>query len=427
MPTGDPIPTLLRTFPSLTLTLAAACGDPGAGDTPATGVVVTDSAGIEVVDISAEVLDALPVWTFSGEPMLTIGKTTGEDPYLFARILGALRLASGEIVVVEGVGFEFRVFGPDGVHRTNRGGKGEGPGEFGGVVGLRKRLVGGIAAGDDRLRRVTFFGDEISVEGTRSSSCRVDGWYFNGVAICYFGGFTGEDAAFWYATRRPPGPQMRTGIVQRTPGGIRYLGLESGDSIVVVDSIPGGGWARIMQSFDGTPALWSVPEIFEPEGHWAFGPRSVALGESARFEIRLRDSSGELRRVLRVAREPELVTSAQLDSIKSLMGTPASISPKELALQYLDDVQAGGQIPFFSELRFDDAGRLWVADYVPPRVLLLPDTIWWTVFDRDALPLARVATGRSDNILELGEDHVLLRETDEMDVQRVAMFRIERE
>ena len=120
------------------------------------------------------------------------------------------------------------------------------------------------------------------------------------------------------------------------------------------------------------------------------------------------------------------VTSADIDAIKALTGTPASISPKELTLQYLDEVPTGGQIPFFSELRFDDAGRLWVADYVLPRVLLVPDTTWWTVFDEDALPLARVATGRSDNILELGEDHILLRETDEMDVQRVAMY-IERE
>ncbi|MYA10582.1 MAG: hypothetical protein F4087_04685 [Gemmatimonadetes bacterium] len=429
MPTGDPIPTLLRTFPSLTLTLAAACGDPGAGDTPATGVVVTDSAGIEVVDISAEVLDALPVWTFSGEPMLTIGKTTGEDPYLFARIQDALRLPGGEIVVLEGFDFEFRIFGADGLFRASFGGRGEGPGEFGEIVGLSKRTQGGIAVADNRLRRVTLFDDQGVVSASRSTACPADGWYFNDISLCYFGGFTADGAAFWYGTRRSGGrqPGINPGALQRTPGGIRYLALRSGDSTQVIDSVSGRSRARVVQMRGGVPALWSVPEIFEPEGHWAFGPRSVALGESARFEIRLRDSSGELRRVLRVAREPEFVTSAQLDSIRLLMGTPASISPEDLALQYLDDVQAGGQIPFFSELRFDDAGRLWVADYVPPRVLLLPDTIWWTVFDRDALPLARMATGRSDNILELGEDHVLLRETDEMDVQRVAMYRIERE
>lgn len=426
MPTRDPVPMLPAAPGALALVLCAACADSGPAAAPAIGVVVTDSADIEFVDVAAAVIDTLPQWTFSAEPMLTIGKTTGEDPYLFTRVLGALRLPSGEVVVVDGNDFEFRVFGPDGVYRTSLGGNGEGPGEFGGVVGLRKRLAGGIAAGDDELRRVTFFDDQISVEATRSSSCRVNGWYFNGVAICYFGGFTGEDAAFWYATRRSPGPRPRMGIVQRSPGGTSYLGLGSGDSIVVVDSIPAGGRARIVESLRGVPALWSIPEIFALEGHWAFGPRSVALGESTRFEIRIRDSSGELRRILRVSKEPEFVTTEHLDSIKALTGTPASISPKELTLQYLDEVPTGGQIPFFSELRFDDAGRLWVADYVPPRVLLVPDTTWWTVFDQDALPLARVATGRSDNILELGEDHILLRETDEMDVQRVAMYRIER-
>ena len=38
----------------------------------------------------------------------------------------------------------------------------------------------------------------------------------------------------------------------------------------------------------------------------------------------------------------------------------------------------------------------------------------------------RVATGRSDNIPALGVDHIFLRETDEMDAQQAAMYRIER-
>ncbi|MCY4572162.1 MAG: hypothetical protein OXF01_05115, partial [Gemmatimonadetes bacterium] len=281
---------------------------------------------------------------------------------------------------------------------------------------------------DNRLRRVTLFDDQGVVSAIRPTVCPADGWYYNDVSLCYFGGFTGDGAVFWYGYRRAQGlPRINEGTVQRTPGGTQFLALASGDSTLVVDSVSARGNVRIVQSLNGTPAIWSIPEIFAPEGHWAFGPRSVALGESSGFEIRLRDSSGELRRVLRVEREPEFVTSADIDSIKALTGTPASISPKELTLQYLDEVPTGGQIPFFSELRVDDAGRLWVADYVPPRVLLVPDTTWWTVFDQDALPLARVATGRSDNILELGEDHILLRETDEMDVQRVAMYRIERD
>ena len=281
---------------------------------------------------------------------------------------------------------------------------------------------------DNRLRRVTFFDDQGVVSAIWPTVCPADGWYFNDVSLCYFGGFTGDGAVFWYGSRRAQGqPRIDEGTLQRTPGGTLFLALASGDSTIVVDSVSATDRARVVQSLDGMPAIWSVPEIFAPEGHWAFGPRSVALGESSGFDIRLRDSSGELRRVLRVDREPEFVTSEHLDSIKALLGTPASISPRDLALQYLNEVPTGGQIPLFSELRFDDAGRLWVADYVPPRVLLVPDTTWWTVFDQNALPLARVATGRSDNILELGEDHILLRETDEMDVQRVAMYRIERE
>ena len=428
MPTRDPVPMLPAASGALALVLCAACADSGPAAAPTTGVVVTDSADIEFVDVAAAVIDTLPQWTFSAEPILTIGKTTGEDPYLFARIQDAFRLRSGETVVLEGFDFEFRIFDSDGLFRGSFGGRGEGPGEFGEVVGLRKRTEGGIVVADNRLRRVTLFDDQGVASAIRPTVCPADGWYYNDVSLCYFGGFTGDGAVFWYGSRRARGqPRIDEGTVQRTPGGTLFLALASGDSTLVVDSVSARGHVRIVQSLNGMPALWSVLEIFAPEGHWAFGPRSVALGESSGFEIRLRDSSGELRRVLRVEREPEFVTSADIDAIKALTGTPASISPKELTLQYLDEVPTGGQIPFFSELRFDDAGRLWGADYVPPRVLLVPDTTWWTVFDEDALPLARVATGRSDNILELGEDHILLRETDEMDVQRVAMYGIVRE
>ena len=49
---------------------------------------------------------------------------------MFGGVEDALRLHTGEIVIVEEFDFEFRVFGSDGGFRRAFGRMGEGPGEF---------------------------------------------------------------------------------------------------------------------------------------------------------------------------------------------------------------------------------------------------------------------------------------------------------
>lgn len=415
---------------ALALSLLIGCTDPVPRTTAVpSGITVTDSADIQIVHVGGQVLDGLPEWSISEEPIRSIGVRTGEAPYMFGDITGALRLSSGEIVIVDGHDFQFRVFGPDGVFRRAFGREGEGPGEFKRVV-MRKLLDGGFAVFDDRLDRVTIFDDQGAIVSTRSTDCGSgDTGSFRtlGLVPCYFGGLTGDGAVFWYGSRdsEEPIPGRRLDVVLRYPGGKHIFALDTGTCTAVIDSVSAESWAHILRSTGGMLAQWGVPELFSPKGHRAFGPRMLALGESSRFEIRLRDSSGVLQRILRVAREPELVTDAHLDAIRNLIGTPASLSPVDLAMQYLSEVPTGGPIPFFSELRFDDAGRLWIADYIPSPELVIVDELRWTIFDENLLPVAHMTTGPSGNILEMGDDYVLLVERDEMDVQRVAMYRIE--
>ena len=100
---------------------------------------------------------------------------------------------------------------------------------------------------------------------------------------------------------------------------------------------------------------------------------------------------------------------------------------EEIGLKYLDEVDARGVIPFFSELRFDLRGNLWIAEYVPDEMLVIADERRWIIFDDTAMPLARMTTGPLDDILEFGDDYLLVRERNELDIERVALFRIERE
>ena len=387
---------------------------------------VTDSAGVQIVRVGGEVLDSLPEWSLSQEPLLTIG-----EPYVIGKIEDALRLRSGAIVIAEGIGLHLRVFGPDGVLRRSFGREGEGPGEFK-AISLWTLQDGGFAVGDNWLNRITLFDESGTVNAVRTGACRMRGGpslSALGIPRCHFEGLTGDGTAFWSGTRESESmPILEPDVVLRYPGEVGFLARDAEDSATMVDSVRRGTKVRIAESFPGRGLLhWIFQELFSSEGHWAFGPHSIAVGESSRFEVRLRDTTGQLQRILRVVRAPDVVTEAHIDEIRDVVGTSASVMTEEIGLKYLDEVDARGVIPFFSELRFDLRGNLWIAEYVPDEMLVIADERRWIIFDDTAMPLARMTTGPLDDILEFGDDYLLVRERNELDIERVALFRIERE
>lgn len=112
------------------LALLGGCG--GRDSEPGT-VLVRDSAGIRITELSEMALaPGHTEWRIGPEPSLRIGVREGEEPYQFSGIVGAVTLSDGRIVVLEGrtASNELRFFAPDGTHLLTAGGAGEGPGEF---------------------------------------------------------------------------------------------------------------------------------------------------------------------------------------------------------------------------------------------------------------------------------------------------------
>lgn len=106
------------------------CGEGGAGE--ADGLVVRDSAGVEIVEHSAAYIAALPVWGVDGDPVLDLGG--GDHPAEeFTSIRGAIRFADGRILLAEGGSNELRLFGSDGAYLATWARQGQGPGEFSSV------------------------------------------------------------------------------------------------------------------------------------------------------------------------------------------------------------------------------------------------------------------------------------------------------
>lgn len=89
-----------------------------------------DSAGIRIIENDRPPDGSRLDWRIGPEPVVTIGKREGEDPYLLNLVRGATRLRDGRIVVANGGSGELRFFDSLDNHLATRGGVGEGPGEF---------------------------------------------------------------------------------------------------------------------------------------------------------------------------------------------------------------------------------------------------------------------------------------------------------
>ncbi|MXX33295.1 MAG: hypothetical protein F4Z50_00910, partial [Gemmatimonadetes bacterium] len=122
----------IRSFGTIAALMAVACAADQETDSPA-GVHTEfrDSAGIRIVENANPPEGSRLDWRLGPEPLVSIGKVEGEEPYLFTRIFGATMLSDGRIVIGDDGTKELRVFDRQGNHLETWAGECQGPGEFG--------------------------------------------------------------------------------------------------------------------------------------------------------------------------------------------------------------------------------------------------------------------------------------------------------
>ena len=126
------IEAVVAGLPGLIAALVACDGGDG-GD--AGGFAVVDSAGVRIAT------SASPQWPEGGgwslaEAILDIGAAGNDPDHELFRVLGAVRLPGGGVVVANSGSGELRFFAADGTLVRRVGRKGEGPGEFTRIEGF---------------------------------------------------------------------------------------------------------------------------------------------------------------------------------------------------------------------------------------------------------------------------------------------------
>jgi hypothetical protein len=399
---------LVRAAGLVLLPALAACG----GDARAAGPVVRDSAGVRIVENAAPAWKEGEGWRLAAEPALDVGMVDGPPEYQFGRVTGAVRLPDGTVVVADDQGKHLRYFDRAGRHVRTVGREGGGPGEFKAVGSLSAR-GDSVIVGDHDNRRVSVFAPDGSL--VRSIPLDAGGAESFPLLVGAFG-----DGSVLVSSGNSFDGGSRGGVTR--------------DSITYLRLAPAGGAPRELGRFTGSEmfvqsgggAVMVGPRAFGRSSEVATVPDGFFFGSSDRYEIGRYDASGRLLRLVRRPQAPRAVTPADVERFKEMRRKQAAESRggrfRQLQERSLAAMSYPETMPAHGDLLVDRAGNLWVSEFrVTP-----DDPGSWTVFDPEGRMLGTVATPARFRVFDIGDDYVLGVWRDDVDVEHVRMFTLEK-
>ncbi len=396
--------TGVATLPFLLMWACASESEPHATTT------VRDSAGIAIVENFGHLRPDVTGWAVAPEPILSIGTLEGEWTDQLFGVREAMRLPDGRIAIANAGTEEIRIYGPDGSFLDVFGGDGEGPGEFQGLSLL------GILPGDTlvamgrRDRRVSLVHPEhgfirsVTTDGLPDGPLEGHGLLSDGRMVTRAGFPFNPDAM-----QDGPLRGLMSYYSARLDGGnpVEYpqlLGPETvvnmGEDFISIRLIP----------FGKRPTVGVAPDL-------------AYFGSGDSYEIRAYDSAGELKRIIRLDQELVPFTQDYIDRhIEAEVAEAEDMDEaREIRSRY-NDFTWPESLPAYLSFETDPPGCLWVEESRGPG----DDMPVWSIFDAEGVLQARVSLPEGVDILEVGSDYILGLARDDLDVEYVQMFRLER-
>ena len=423
---GVSVPATL--FQVALILVLTACAD-GPGQAPRPGATtVRDSAGVRIVTSERSLWGAGDGWTVAPEPSVTIGT---EEPVgdgtdiLFGSIRSMVVLPSGRLAVADEHSAVVSVFDPDGqfVHRF--GGRGEGPGEVGGIWDLY------ACAGDTVIVRfrteLSFFGGDGEFIRRINSVGAGTTWALRATA---------PDCGQFVASRSAEATTPRVGQEWLS----RRVLVRTDDAFVVSDTI---AWEVSGEMFIASLEGGEIPVVLP----WTPVNSNVALRDGqlvAGFgrwaEFRVYSLEGGPEQWVRWNPAPDPVTPADHDrytakriEFVARYGDSPLMRVSFPSLRELPRVPS--HKPFFDGFLIDDAGNIWarhfpstglgIQDLRPPRHPAPPET--WTVLDSAGVWLGPVHLPDGFAAHEVANDRVYGVHTSPLGAQTVRVYRLAHE
>jgi hypothetical protein len=395
---------------SLPLSMTLAGCDSGR---TSSGPAVSDSAGITIVQNTAPRWAEGEGWRIADEPALDIGVVDGDSMYQLYDLAGALKLDDGRVVVANGGTSELRFYDANGRFLSASGRKGGGPGEFDGLMWVKKGPADSLLAYDWRYRRVSVFDDQ--GDFARSFGLRVLDQR-GGFAV-YAGLF--RDGTMLLATDMAfAGQQMIEGA--RRDSAMYYRCDLEGDVIDTVGVLAGGESYSRMEG-----ETWMGGGlVFGKFGQAVIHADGFYYGSADRYEIGYHDLAGQLTRIIRLDQPNLRVTQADIDAfVNDRIESARDESRRQLLNKIYEDMPFPDDMAAYGQFLADPAGTLWVSETLRPG----DDQPRWKVFDPDGALLGTVETPLNFRVYEIGNDYMLGRWRDDMEVEHVRLYELLKE
>jgi hypothetical protein len=343
-----------------------------------------------------------------------VGQAEGAETHLLSRVGDALTLPDGGLAVADGGSGQLRLYGPDGAFRGSFGGPGEGPGEF---RQLSAPLVllddGGFLLWDLRLRRITRAGPGLALAGTTTLEP------VEGTTGMLLQGRFGDGTLLVSEVRgAPPLSGEFRDTLRLHRAGADGVPL---NPLLAVGG--GGGELRI----DGGPdpaTIRSISVIRTPMGIQTFsaaGDSLLVAGSSAAFEARLVHRDGTLRRIHRFESSRAPIGAAEREAF---IDDRAAASPNpEATRTFYEEVTFPTEMPAFDQLLLDPEGFLWLRAFHPS---FREGSATWHVLDPGGAWVANVEIPGRLRVTRIGEDEVLGVFLDDLEVESVRRYRLDR-
>ena len=387
--------------------LSAACGA-GSDSGPALRSAVRDSAGVTIVENARPATGSRLGWRVSETPAVSIGALEGDEVYQLYAVEDATRLSDGRIAVANGGTSEIRFFSADGGYLESWGALGEGPGEF---AQWDPEAVS--AWPGDSIVAAAWWRGQIMVfdaDGNPGRTATLGEGRFSFLGLMPDGDILAKPSILIGMNFGAGGSTLRRqeaefAVIAPT-GEIRAsLGTRPGDEWYFSPTGPAGRPHPCGRSVLAT--LW--------------GPLAVVSANDS-YEIRAYDSDGVLAKIVRRDHELRPPTQAELDAWFADSYGDRSEEDRARLSALFEGMTLVDFFPAFSALHSDPLGYLWVQEYRLPE----QNENVWTVFDADGRVQGFVETPSGLDVVEIGEDYILGTTTDELGVERVQLWPLER-
>jgi len=382
-------------------------------------VEVSDSAGVRIVHSRGPRWTDGEAWWVSTEPKQSIGVLNGPEEYQFVEVSAAARRSDGKLVVVDRGSQTVRLYDREGTFIRTLGGPGSGPGEFQDPGQLLVTAGDSVVVWDNALFRITRFDPEGGLAGVQAVDL---GTIAKAIEAPLYPGAMEPllDGSLLVRLVEKSGKDTPFGLFRQRSGALRVS-----EDLSVIDTLMFFGDLEQIS----VDAPWGQTAVAPPHAKKTWithqgSPSRICIGDQEGPEIVCFGPDGN-RTLLRWSSDPTPPTREEIAEWRE-----ASIRLYELKLGeddilgMLDQLPIPAVRPDYSQITLDRLGNLWVE--LGPTTGATAPSVDHLVFD-PAGALLGIVPLPPIQVLEIGDDYVLGVQHDELEVEYLQVYEIEKQ